>query len=642
MKLPAARWVRWFAACAAGGLVAGSLHADLPTPDEIPSIYDDFSAGTLDTGLWAYRLDGANEGQNVAGAVTLGMDGTKSVLNITGNRATVNGYPFTCGGVITKIPLGYGYYEISALMPSQAGWHCSFWLAGENEIDAPEYDTGLTTTGHPALAFNTHFWPDPKDDTVVGHAGWGLDYNATTAALHPPSRGQTYLMDPSTAYHRYGFEWTPTQIFWYVDGVLQAQTRYPGPHAPTNVLKITMLAMNALSAGITAPVVMRVDYFKFYSRRYDFPDWQDAVGGGALKLNPSLPVGDVPASFAPSKLARDPDQLVDDATFPAVISTNDYARTVKWDFSPGNPSPVGRYEVFAWNPSVFPASYLSADISSGIEDGFGNPGGWVMDYTIGADVVRIDQAYGGQSWLDLGTRSFAGATSAAVTMEKSLYIPGSPPFPLLLNYGPPLPLWPLRAGPLVFRPLTCFDDFASGSFGTTWSQIGTWAESGGTASNSGTGETLLVRQDTNGVVDDGFVRALVQGPTGVNATAGVVVRYSSSGYYLFRLNYASGGKIGIVKKETVGGTAVYTTLADVTIPADISLASAQDLVLVVRNTTFPETGGTAAVDLVGFVKGRPIVAVTDRAPASYLTTAGPTGVRAFGGTTHFDNFGAGQ
>jgi hypothetical protein len=422
-------------------------------------------------------------------------------------------------------------------------------------------------------------------------------------------------VDAASGYHRYGFEWTPARIFFYVDGVLKAQTRYPGPHFENNSAQVSMLAYNAAGVGVgldgNGEATMYVDYFKFYRRNYGFSNWNTAA------LNVALPVGD--STFAPSLNALDPDQAPYTSGTPRVISSNDLSGGVHWDFPASTPSASGRYEVFAWNASTFSSSSLSADISAAPQDANNNPGGMSVIYTLGNQLVTVDQVYDGQCWRGLGAQAFSGVTNAAITLGVDLSAAANP-------------LWPLRAGPAIFRPLTRYDDFSSGVLGSVWSAMsGSWSASAGYAANSGTGECLLLRDSSDVSIGDGLVRAKISAPsTGAASSASLIARSTPAGSYLLRINYAA-GKLGILKRVGVS----YVTLGDATIPSDVSLTTALDVVLVAKNS------GTADVDLVGFIAGRPIVAVTDYNPGVDYRGSGQAGLRAFGGSAQFDDFGVG-
>lgn len=591
------------------------LRANLPSTAEKITVNESFP----NLSNWDYRasapvyIPGSTGvfSDNVASAIEATTDGTKTVLKITGKKELSNGLPFTCGGAISKTPYGYGYYEISAKIPQEKGWHASFWLGGANEIDSPEINTGPSSPSAPVKAtFNTHYWPSVTAPAKVNHIAWGLDF-----VPGPPTdtaRTESINIDTSSGYHRFGFEWTPSSAAFYFDGTLKAKTRYPGPHFATPKASITLSAANTNGDGIDAPASMYVEYFKCYQRTYNFPDWSTG------SYNAALPVGD--STFSASKNALDPDQLAYTSGTPRVIASNDFSGQAHWNFPATSTSAIGRYEVFIWNPSTFPASVYSPDISDAPEDAQANPGGLMVDYTVGGTTTTIDSVYAGQSWVDLGPSAFSGATTNAIT------------FGLSTGAGLIKPLWSLRAGPAIFRPLDVFDDFSSSSL-SSWTTVeGSWSAPSGSAVNSGTGKAVLERTGPDATRTDGMVRATVTVPGSGGATsAGVVARYTSGGYYLLRIDYPN-KKLGILRYES--STAAFTSIADTPIPSDIPLTGAVPLAFMLKNSG-------SDVSMIGFAGGRPVVAVTDSAPGTTYTGSGQPGIRAFGGTANFDDFGVG-
>lgn len=606
--------------------ISASLRADPATSTTVekPFVEDEF-AGATRSSLWDFRTGFDGVGFNVESALVFGtMDGARTIVKIVGKQEALTasgGVPFTCGGLVGTFVPKYGYYEISAKYPSAPGWHGAFWVGGKNEIDGPEMDSG---SGNRTADYSSHYWPAANATQRVGHLGWALDFK--TSPTEGDGRVEKITVNPSAAYRQYGFEWTPSHIFFYIDGVLKATTRYPGPHHPDNVLHISNLAYNSHGEDLQSPGELLVDYFRYYRRNYGFTDWK------STSLNYALPLGD--STFAYSRNALDPDQAFATAGNQHVISSNDFTAEAHWDFPASTTPSTQRYEVFVWNPSVFPSSYLSADIPANPGDAQGNPGGMFIDYHIyegstpttgtPTQTVSFDQVYAGQSWLGLGTRSFTGAKASAIKAE--------------VQISSAQPLWPLRAGPMLFRPLLRYDEFSTGSLSASlWQQeMGTWGVVSGTAANSGTTESVLLRAPADGFsMSDGIVRARMDRPSSgtVASSTGLVARFNSStrAHYLLRINHAA-SKIGLLKYT---GSA-YVVIADTVLPPGMSLTGPQEVVFVLKTTA------TNDVDLLGFVAGRPVVAATDYNGDSPILAAGQVGVRAYGGVAYFDNLGAGN
>lgn len=366
---------------------------------------DEFNANTLNTNKWNYRtgtrLDGVNLPANVAVS--------NAQLHIFGRNETnvvgTNTYRFTCGGVITKPALGYGYYEIQALLNSSSlpGWHQSFWNLALNEVDGfeiPSYAPGR-------VGLNLHYYPGGV------HYGYGINGSGNAYNYILPA-GQ----DSSQATHVYGWEYTPTGVNWFVDGVKVMTSTFPGPLAPAPAW-ITSLAWNEGNAGIVAPSDMRVDYFRYFTNSTGYGDTfppgvttladiTNAVFGGAWNV--------------------DPYALNFDGQTDTRATTNN-AGVATW--SP-NLTNGGNYEVLVWNPTYF--QNRSSAVIAGARAAV-----FTVSAADGGHVAQpVDQLYGGQKWLSLGTFPFNSGTNGSVRLVAT-------------NTGS---LAVLRAGGVVFRRIT--------------------------------------------------------------------------------------------------------------------------------------------------------------------------------------------
>ncbi len=370
-----------------------------PGPGFTLTMEDTFPGTTLNTANWNYRTGGILQGYNTAANVVV-----SNGLSIYGlaktNVVGTNTYNFTCGGIISKQSFGYGYYEIQAkLSPaSLPGWHQSFWEAGGIEVDGFEIPSYLPSQ----VDFNFIYWWTTR--YVSGMNNTGIRGTYTFPA------GQ----DSSQTNHIYGWEYTPTGVTYYVDGVAAISSTEAGPLAAVPVY-ITSLADNEAGAGIVAPSVMQVSYFRYYSNTYG-----DAKPAGTLV---DITSASLTGSWATDSYAFNYNGLNNTRT-----STNN-GNTVKWT---PNLASAGSCEVLIWNPSFYQdlTNPVIADARSAH---------YLVTAANGTNLpAPVDQFYAGQQWVSLGTFAFNAGTSGNVglivtnSVTNGIY----------------------RAGAVVFRPIT--------------------------------------------------------------------------------------------------------------------------------------------------------------------------------------------
>ena len=240
-------------------------HAAPPTTDYVLLLDEEFEGDALDTDLWAYRTGSTNRNENVR------VTGGKLYIDykkIDDNK-TVNSY--TGGGVITKNPLPYGYYEVKAKTYNGAkGLHTSFWTASHNakapyypqdnrflEIDGFEFDSrdqGTAPTGYYNLH---HWWADHKS---YGSKAYDID-----------SDGDKTNSDEFVI----GFEYLPGKIVYYCNGKKVGETANT-MYAAENVWLTALAWTDTISPSVINDAMAdanglfgssEFDYFKFYQKK---------------------------------------------------------------------------------------------------------------------------------------------------------------------------------------------------------------------------------------------------------------------------------------------------------------------------------------------------------------------------------------
>ncbi len=252
------------------------LTAAPPSPEYELIFEDDFIGDELDSGAWSYRtgprMDGLNRKENVS------VSG--GALRVAVRIDTINGKPTpTGGGVISRKPFGYGYYETrSKPFMAGTGVHSSFWQAGGGslpnnrifEIDSYEIDSG---SGLGCNNLYVHIcskefreipWP------LRAHVAWRFADDG-------------WFLD--------GYEYTPDGVIFYDNGKSVARVEWPDLTAQQVVWLTGLNGCGKVDAS-ALPGETVFDYFRYYAR--DYPGITLLPNGSFEynqdKVDPSKPV----------------------------------------------------------------------------------------------------------------------------------------------------------------------------------------------------------------------------------------------------------------------------------------------------------------------------------------------------------------
>ena len=180
---------------------------------------------------------------------TSNADGTLSIKAAPSSNSDLFGYSYTSGMISTQPTFAqtYGYFEMRAEIPHEAGAWPAFWLLPADGSWPPELDVMETLTS------------DPHADWTTAHSG--------VNGVHTSSGQAAFVPDTADGYHTYGVLWTETDITWYVDKVEIFHTATPTDmHKP--MYMIANLALGGWGGAIDAaglPAEMKIDYIHAYS-----------------------------------------------------------------------------------------------------------------------------------------------------------------------------------------------------------------------------------------------------------------------------------------------------------------------------------------------------------------------------------------
>lgn len=236
-----------------------------------------------DTGLWSKSfgysdngiesLIGNGEKQNYnrdADNLTLNSDGTLSLIahKTTDPFSLANGYEYTSGMISSRDyapwvegkPTGspqfvqqYGYFEMRAEVPVEAGTWPAFWLMPADWTWPPELDIMEMVGSDPGTVHTSQ-----HTNETGGHTGVGFG-NAIPGI--------------AAGFHTFGVMWTAETLTFYVDSIEVFKTRTPDDmHKPMGII-----ANLALGGGWAGPVdlgadgkaEMKIDYIRAYALKDD-------------------------------------------------------------------------------------------------------------------------------------------------------------------------------------------------------------------------------------------------------------------------------------------------------------------------------------------------------------------------------------
>ncbi|MGJ8639537.1 MAG: glycoside hydrolase family 16 protein [Opitutaceae bacterium] len=161
---------------------------------------DEFNGTAVDETKWDYRIGSKNvstiqpENNRVSGGLFR--------IDLKKERNEENDTDYTCGGIISKGFVRYGYYETSLKIPAGGGWHTSFWM--------------MNNTSFPRLEL------DPFENDSVFQNKYTVDAHDWTSGNQQVRLGTDPIntTDLSDNFHIIGMLFTATELKFYMDGNL--------------------------------------------------------------------------------------------------------------------------------------------------------------------------------------------------------------------------------------------------------------------------------------------------------------------------------------------------------------------------------------------------------------------------------------
>lgn len=253
------------------------IDAPMTAPTGAPAFDDEFDGKTVDRTKWRFDTSRNalgwynNERQYYADDRTENARIEHGALVIEARRETLSkalygdwgGQAYTSAKLVSREPLGYGFYEVRAILPCGRGAWPAIWM--------------LPSAGR---------WPDEGEIDIMEMVGW--DPNEVHATLHSAAfnhakgtqRGaQRRVATSCTDFHRYQLDWKPDAVTIGVDGraYMRVANDQPGGQAAWPFTRPYDLILNLAVGGDWGgqkgiddgafPQRMTVDYVRYWPSR---------------------------------------------------------------------------------------------------------------------------------------------------------------------------------------------------------------------------------------------------------------------------------------------------------------------------------------------------------------------------------------
>lgn len=238
------------------------------------SFNDDFNtlslwngqSGIWDSNFWWGAQNGSSQPQN--GELQWYIDANyaptssvhpfsvaSGVLTITAAHAPddikplINNYEYTSGILTTHDTFSqtYGYFEMRADLPENAGAWPAFWLLPEDGSWPPELDVIEMYGQNPNALLMTAHTNETGTHTTVG---------------------STVNVSNTDGYHTYGLLWTPDKLVWTYDGVQVAEAATPSDMNKPMYMLVDLAVGGQAGAPpdhLATPAQMKIDYIHSYT-----------------------------------------------------------------------------------------------------------------------------------------------------------------------------------------------------------------------------------------------------------------------------------------------------------------------------------------------------------------------------------------
>ena len=172
--------------------------------------------------------------------------------------------PRADNGSAYLFPFTYGYVESRMKFPGTAGFFTAFWMLPTNPSFTynTEIDIVEILGGHPDTVFMTYHY-NGRSQSFTPNNG-----------LH--NNGACQVRDYSTNFVRFGLDWQPTHIAWYIDGVKCGQFTGSAGQIESGPMQLILHMMidnqwerdwGSVLSSQTLVRQLEVDYIRIYQQQ---------------------------------------------------------------------------------------------------------------------------------------------------------------------------------------------------------------------------------------------------------------------------------------------------------------------------------------------------------------------------------------
>lgn len=272
-----------------------TLIRDNPIPSGVtgvtttPLFEDDFDGTSYDNTKWFPRTGNRFDNQSVNLEANISTSSGILAIKFKNDQGQANTY--SCGGLISRKPMGYGYYEARvALFTGSAGLHQSFWSYGAGGF--PETSSMINNDLMPRLNSTLEldgFEADSRDGIAEANNHSYIPIN-----IHPGG----YNLGTYTSWFIAGYEWLPDRVNFYINGQYKHTRYFTGDYnlfAQQNLWLTALFVPTRTSNSIqswydfgghqtlTDPSAkMQIDWVKYYPSTATGINW---IGNSSFEYN---------------------------------------------------------------------------------------------------------------------------------------------------------------------------------------------------------------------------------------------------------------------------------------------------------------------------------------------------------------------